>query len=155
MCGAAIPESALVPQTEEERASANEPLVGDVSKHRMLAASFDHLMAFILACAVATQLSFLTDFGMGMAFYGVFLTYFFVFEAKWCHTPGKWFFGLRVARLDGSPCSAIQAAVRAVIRPLEIGIFALISFIGFTLFYAGEKGQTLSDRVAGTLVLST
>ena len=80
----------------------------------------------------------------------LYLGYFAVCEARWGRTPGKRLFGIRVIADDGSPCSGRSAAIRNILRIVDIFPAYLIGVGAFAL---GKKHQRLGDMAARTLVM--
>jgi uncharacterized RDD family membrane protein YckC len=79
------------------------------------------------------------------------LGYFVFFEVKWRgQTPGKRFAQIRVIRENGRPVGLSQAALRALLRPIDDSFFIGAFFI---LFNGKEK--RIGDMLAGTLVVQT
>ncbi|MBD1868733.1 RDD family protein [Cyanobacteria bacterium FACHB-471] len=75
--------------------------------------------------------------------------YFVFFEVTWQgQTIGKRFAKIRVIRDDGRPVGLSQAALRALLRPIDD-----ILFIGAFLILLGQKEKRIGDWVAGTLVV--
>ncbi|MGD1909590.1 MAG: RDD family protein [Rivularia sp. (in: cyanobacteria)] len=81
--------------------------------------------------------------------FAIYAGYFVFFEALWQgQTPGKRFAKIRVIRDDGKPVGLPQAALRALLRPVDE-----ILFIGVFLIMLGSKEKRLGDLVAGTIVI--
>lgn len=93
-----------------------------------------------------------TQWLLAIAFFVLFVIYsgyFVFFEALWQgQTPGKRFAKIRVIRDDGKPVGLPQAALRALLRPVDD-----ILFIGVFLIMLGSKEKRLGDIVAGTIVI--
>lgn len=82
-------------------------------------------------------------------FFVVYVGYFVFFETIWQgQTPGKRVAKIRVIRDDGRPARLPQAALRALLRPVDD-----IFFIGAMLIVFGKREKRLGDFVAGTLVI--
>jgi uncharacterized RDD family membrane protein YckC len=75
------------------------------------------------------------------------VTYFFVCEATWGYTVGKYLMGLRVIKPDGGAPGANSIAARNVIRVLEEPLLALLVMVG-----SGGRRQRLGDLVGTTAV---
>ena len=81
--------------------------------------------------------------------FAVYAGYFVFFEALWQgQTPGKRFAKIRVIRDDGKPVGLAQAALRALLRPVDE-----IFFIGVFLIMLNRKEKRLGDLIAGTIVI--
>jgi len=82
-----------------------------------------------------------------------YLAYFLVQEGVWSNTLGKRLFGLRISRLDGSPCGWNAAFVRTVTRILEA---TPILFGGLPAALAGafsKRHQRFGDMLSGCVVI--
>ncbi len=62
---------------------------------------------------------------------------------------GKRVMKLRVCDLDGNDIGLVPALIRGVLHNLS----AVIFFIGYFMAFFSERGQTLHDRIAGTMVV--
>lgn len=86
----------------------------------------------------------------------IFLTfsgYFAFFEWIWSgQTPGKRWMRLRVIREDGRPITFWEAAVRNLIRTLDMMPAPFYS-IGLISVFVTERDQRVGDMVAGTVVV--
>ncbi|MEE3719710.1 RDD family protein [Tumidithrix elongata RA019] len=81
--------------------------------------------------------------------FAVYVGYFVYFETLWQgQTPGKRWTKIRVIREDGRPTGLQQAALRALLRPVD-DLFS----IGAWCIMLGAKEKRLGDWVAGTLVI--
>ena len=69
--------------------------------------------------------------------------YYFIFEAIWGRTPGKWLSISKVVDRKGRKASFVQVLVRSVVRLTVIDMF----FIPFL------EGRTLHDYLSGTYVI--
>jgi uncharacterized RDD family membrane protein YckC len=86
----------------------------------------------------------------------IFLTfsgYFAFFEWIWSgQTPGKRWMKLRVIREDGRPITFWEAAVRNLIRTLDMMPAPFYS-IGLISVFVTDRDQRVGDMVAGTVVV--
>ncbi len=83
--------------------------------------------------------------------YFIYTGYFVFFETLWQgQTPGKRIAKIRVIREDGRPLGLQQAALRALLRPIDDTLFLGAFLILFT-----RKEKRLGDMLAGTLVIQT
>ena len=81
----------------------------------------------------------------------IFSSYFAFFEWIWNgQTPGKRWLKLRVIREDGRPVTFWEAAVRNLLRPLDM--WPLYS-IGLISVFVSASDQRVGDMVAGTVVV--
>ena len=79
----------------------------------------------------------------------IFAGYFVFFEVRWQgQTPGKRIAKIRVIREDGRPVRLTQAALRALLRPIDD-----LFFIGAFLIFFGKREKRIGDWAAGTLVV--
>jgi len=80
-------------------------------------------------------------------------SYFAFFEWIWSgQTPGKRWLKLRVIREDGRPITFWEAAVRNLLRPLDMMPYPFYS-IGLISVFATARDQRMGDMVAGTVVI--
>jgi uncharacterized RDD family membrane protein YckC len=86
--------------------------------------------------------------------YGIIsLGYFILFEYVWSgSTPGKRSQNIRVIRKDGTPISFLEAAVRNILRAVDI--LGDVYPLGLIVMFIDSRGRRLGDLVAGTLVIS-
>ena len=84
----------------------------------------------------------------------VYLGYFVVLEAIWSRTLGKFFQGLVVRKLDGSPCDWTAALLRTAMRVIEVNPFLLGGIPAGIAVISSSRKQRLGDALAGTLVVS-
>jgi uncharacterized RDD family membrane protein YckC len=82
----------------------------------------------------------------------VSMGYFILLEANWNgQTVGKKVVGIRVAREDGGPIDMQQAAIRNLLRIIDVLPFLYL--VGVILIWSSDKKQRLGDRVANTVVV--
>lgn len=130
---------------------------------RAMAAMVDYAVLGAALVALLALAAFLPDLnsavaGLGAAAWTFLLFtlqsgYFFLFE--WLgrgRTVGKRLVGLRVVRVDGTPVSVESAALRNVIRVVDLqpGFTAIL---GLGMIAAHPRSQRLGDLVAGTIVV--
>lgn len=81
--------------------------------------------------------------------FAIYVGYFTFFELLWRgQTPGKRFARVRVVDDSGRPPNLQQAALRALLRPIDD-----LAFIGFFAIALGKQEKRLGDMVAGTIVI--
>ena len=74
--------------------------------------------------------------------------YYVFFETLWNgQTPGKRLLRLRVVKYGGTPIDLPSAAIRGLIRVVDLAI------IGFVVMFFTPRNQRLGDLAAGTLVV--
>ena len=82
-----------------------------------------------------------------------FSSYFAFFEWLWSgQTPGKRWMKLRVIREDGRPITFWEAAVRNLLRVLDMFPYPFYS-IGLISVFSTGRDQRVGDMVAGTVVV--
>ena len=83
----------------------------------------------------------------------IFSGYFAFFEWAWSgQTPGKRWLKLRVLREDGRPITFWEAAVRNLLRTLDMMPAPFYS-IGLISVFSTTRDQRVGDMVAGTVVV--
>jgi len=80
--------------------------------------------------------------------------YYFVFEAVWARTPGKFLTGLEVRMMDGSTASTRAAAIRTLARIVEVTPLLLGGLPAGITILATKRKQRVGDLLAGTVVIS-
>jgi uncharacterized RDD family membrane protein YckC len=130
-------------------------IVGDASKARLVALFIDHIIAFGLMMFVLASVPPSWTVLKAVLFFVVYLAYFVVFEALWSRTPGKFFQGLVVRKLDGSRCDWKAALIRSGLRILEVNPILLGGIPAGLAIVASERKQRIGDVLAGTVVVST
>ena len=90
---------------------------------------------------------------MIIAVFLIFTGYFTFFEWLWSgQTPGKRWLKLRVIREDGRPIVFWEAAIRNLIRTLDMMPVPFYS-IGLISVFVNSRDQRVGDMVAGTVVV--
>jgi len=87
-------------------------MIGDASKARLIAAFIDHLIAFALMMLVVAFVPESLPLVKAVLFFLIYLAYFVVLEGLWSRTFGKFFQGLIVRKVDGTPCDWKAALIR-------------------------------------------
>jgi uncharacterized RDD family membrane protein YckC len=129
-------------------------IVGDASKSRLIAVFIDHFVAFALMMFVVALVSQEFPTVKAVLFFLVYFAYFVVLEALWSRTVGKYFQGLVVRKLDGSPCDWPAALIRGCLRIIEVNPLLLGGFPAGIVVISTSRKQRLGDLLAGTLVVS-
>ncbi len=129
-------------------------IVGDASKARLIAVFIDHLIAFALMMLVVAFVPENLPLLKGFFFIFIYLAYFVVLEALWSRTPGKFFQGLVVRKLDGKSCDWTGALIRGTLRLVEVNPILLGGLPAGLVIIASERKQRLGDLLAGTVVVS-
>jgi uncharacterized RDD family membrane protein YckC len=79
--------------------------------------------------------------------------YFILFEYVWSgSTPGKRSQNIRVIRADGGPISFLDAAIRNILRVLDI--LADVYPLGLIVMFIDSRNRRLGDMAAGTMVVA-
>ena len=128
--------------------------VGDATKSRLIAVFVDHLIALALMFFVIALIPETLPVAKAAGFFLVYLAYFVILEALWSRTLGKYFQGLIVRKLDGSPCDWKAALIRGVLRMFEVNPLLLGGLPAGLVVIASSRKQRLGDILAGTLVVS-
>jgi uncharacterized RDD family membrane protein YckC len=129
--------------------------VGNSSKSRIYGFIIDNLLATVFCFVTVAIVKPRNQPVGGLIVCVLYLLYFFVFEAVWSRTPGKFLTGLEVRRTDGSAGNARAAAIRTLARILEANplLFGGLP-AGIAILFTKRK-QRLGDLIAGTVVVST
>lgn len=129
-------------------------IIGDASKARLFAVVIDHVIAlgvmFFAVMLIPERLPVLKALG----FFLVYLAYFVVLEGLWSRTLGKFFQGLVVRKLDGSPCDWTGALIRGALRLIEVNPLLLGGLPAGLVIIASQRKQRIGDLLAGTVVVS-
>jgi uncharacterized RDD family membrane protein YckC len=129
-------------------------LIGDSSKKRMLAVGIDGSLATVLSLIAAGMVNSFGATAVITALSSAHLAYFFIFEALWSRTPGKYLFGLRVCQVDGSRCTPRSAMIRTLLRIIEVNPILLGALPAGIMLLVTKRRQRLGDLLAGTVVIS-
>jgi uncharacterized RDD family membrane protein YckC len=129
-------------------------MIGDASKARLIAVFIDHLIAFALMLAVVALVPESLPLRKAIFFFLIYLAYFVLLEGLWSRTLGKFFQGLIVRKLDGSPCDWKAALIRGALRLIEVNPLLLGGLPAGLVIMASERKQRIGDLLAGTLVVS-
>lgn len=128
--------------------------IGNAGRPRILAAIVDNLLATIFAFMAVAVLQPQNGVLSACIVCGLYLSYFFVFEALWCRTPGKFLQGLEVRKIDGSKCSTADAAIRTLARILEVNPLLLGGLPAGVAILTTKRKQRIGDLLARTIVVS-
>ena len=125
---------------------------------RALAYVIDVLVMAIALALLGAVLSI-----VGIAFSGLAAALYFVaafavqwgygagFELAYGRTPGKRAAGIRVVQQNGLPITPAQAAIRNLVRVVDM--LPLFFLAGVTSALCDERGRRLGDLAAGTVVV--
>ena len=129
-------------------------LIGDTSKARLIALFIDHLLAFAVMMVTLALVPESLPSLKAFLFIFVYLAYFVVFEALWSRTPGKYFQGLVIRKLDGNRCDWTAAFIRTALRIFEVNPLFLGGLPAGVVVIASQRKQRIGDMLAGTVVVS-
>jgi uncharacterized RDD family membrane protein YckC len=90
----------------------------------------------------------------GSLFFIAYLAYYVILEALWSRTLGKYFQGLVVRKLDGSPCDWKAALIRSIKRVIEVNPLLLGGLPAGLVIISTERKQRIGDLLAGTVVVA-
>ncbi len=122
-------------------------------RERYFAASIDQLLALVLAVTVGLQLNQFGEVVQGFAAIGSYLAYYFLSETWLAATPGKWLFGLKVARLDGRRSGWFRVLIRTLTRLLELNPAILGGAPAAVVILLSKRKQRIGDMLARTIVV--
>lgn len=127
---------------------------GDASKARFIAAVIDNLMALVVMLLVVSMvpenLYVIKLSAIVLGYFG----YFLLFEGLWSRTPGKYFQGLVIRKLDGSFADWKASLIRSALRIVEINPVLFGGIPAGLILISSERNQRLGDIFAGTVVVS-
>ena len=129
-------------------------MIGDASKARIIAVFIDHFIAFALMMLVVGLVPESLPAVKAVLFFLVYLAYFIVLEAVWSRTLGKYFQGLVVRKLDGTPCDWKGALIRGALRIIEVNPLLFGGLPAGLTVISTKRHQRIGDLLAGTLVVS-
>ena len=114
--------------------------IDTTSSTTITTADFSALQGSLLGWAIALQM--------------IRYLYEFVMIGRWNATVGKFTVGIRVRRMDGSPATWREAALRPVLE-LILGLLGLSigSLVDELWMLWDRRKQTLHDKLAGTIVV--
>lgn len=90
---------------------------------------------------------------LGIGLYTLSLFYFLIPEWRFGATPGKYWMGLQVVKVDGTPCTFKSALIRTLWRLIEANPFTLLP-AGLMIFFT-PHGRRIGDYQAGTIVVKS
>jgi uncharacterized RDD family membrane protein YckC len=129
-------------------------IIGDASKARLIAVFIDHFIAFALMMLAVAFVPESLPVVKAVFFFVIYLAYFVVLEALWSRTLGKFFQGLVVRKLDGSPCDWTAALIRSGLRIFEVNPLLFGGLPAGLVIIASQRKQRIGDLLAGTVVVS-
>jgi uncharacterized RDD family membrane protein YckC len=130
-------------------------MTSNSGRPRIIAFVIDNLLAtaaaFLVVAALKTENPYLAVSALSLAYLG----YFFLFEALWSRTPGKYLQGLAVVDATGGRCGWRAALVRTLLRVVEANPLLFGGIPAGLAILASKRNQRLGDLAAGTLVVSS
>jgi uncharacterized RDD family membrane protein YckC len=129
-------------------------MIGNSGRPRIFAFILDNLLATVAAFLVVAALKSDSPYLAGGALCLTYLGYFFLSEALWSRTPGKYLQGLIVVDPSGGRCGWRRALVRTLLRVVEANPLLFGGLPAGIAILASERNQRIGDLVAGTLVVS-
>lgn len=137
--------------------------------NRFIACAIDHAIQLLAIGLIGLTAAILMSFSaieqavssapkwlfavMILVLFLIFAGYFAFFEWAWSgQTPGKRWLKLRVLREDGRPITFWEAAVRNLLRTLDMMPAPFYS-IGLISVFSTTRDQRVGDMVAGTVVV--
>ena len=129
-------------------------MIGNSGRPRIFAFILDNLLATIAAFLAVAALKSDSPYLAGGTLCLTYLGYFFLFEALWSRTPGKYLQGLVIVGADGRPCGLRAALVRTLLRVVEANPLLFGGIPAGVAILVSKRNQRLGDMAAGTLVVS-
>lgn len=129
-------------------------MTGNSGRPRILAFILDNLLAVVAAFLAVAALKTANSYLAGGALCLTYLGYFFLCEALWSRTPGKYLQGLVVVDPSGGRCGWRRALVRTLLRLVEANPLLFGGLPAGLVILASKRNQRLGDLAAGTLVVS-
>lgn len=130
-------------------------IIGDATKSRLIAVFIDHFIALAMMLLIVAQVPAQFPSLKALLVFSVYLSYYVLFEGAWSRTPGKFFQGLVVRRLDGRPCDWRGAAIRGLLRIVEVNPLLMGGLPAGLVIMATKRKQRIGDVLAGTVVVSS
>ena len=121
---------------------------------RIVSQILDYLFLFAYAIAMIYLLEAASIRGASiLIFFLPVVFYSFIMESFFNgQSFGKMIMKIRVVRLDGSQATLLHYFIRWLFRLIDVHIF--YGIVGIVSIAAGNKGQRLGDRAAGTTVVT-
>ena len=131
----------------------NPQLVGDATKARFISTVIDNLIALLLTLILAGMLPEDRPTLRAISLVTVYLGYYFVLEAVWSRTLGKYFQGLVVRKLNGERGDWKTALVRTLLRIIEVNPVVFGALPAGLVLISSARKQRLGDMLAGSVVV--
>jgi uncharacterized RDD family membrane protein YckC len=130
-------------------------MTGNSGRPRIIAFVIDNLLATFAAFLSVAALKSANPYNGVGTLSLTYLGYFFLSEALWSRTTGKYLQGLVVVGADGRRCGWRAALVRTPLRVLEANPLLFGGLPAGVAILVSKRNQRLGDLAAGTLVVST
>jgi len=119
----------------------------------ILSVPFNALAVITNSASGTVTLSLASAVG-GLVSLAIFVLYFTLLEGHYGQTVGKMAVKIKVVReTDGAPIDYSEAAVRTILRFLDLIPYIIPYLLGAILMWSSEEKQRLGDRVAHTVVI--
>ena len=119
----------------------------------ILSVPFNALAVITNSASGTVTLSLASAVG-GLVSLAIFVLYFTLLEGHYGQTVGKMAVKIKVVReTDGAPIDYSEAAVRTILRFLDLIPYIIPYLLGAILIWSSEEKQRLGDRVAHTVVI--
>ncbi len=150
-----ISDSAEQGFDEQARVSSHvreQELEGTTSAPRYLALVIDNIFAIVCGVVVGSLLNNVSQALAATLGILSYFAYFFIQEWRWARTLGKKFCGLIILKTDGSWPGWQEAAVRTLLRLIEVnpGFGGLIGGLAILM---SRRHQRIGDMLADTVVV--
>ena len=132
----------------------NARVVGDATKARFISAIVDNLLALFLTLVIVGSVPENLSVLRGTLLVTSYLGYYFILEAFWSRTLGKYFQGLVVRKLNGEPGDWRTALIRTLTRIIEVNPVLFGAIPAGLILITSERKQRLGDMLAGSVVVS-
>lgn len=138
--------------------SSTEDSVPSLTPHgtvlaRHIAGVVDWVISGIIALVAVKQIDGDYVWLQAIVVVSVYLAFYFIFEALFSRTPGKWLTGLKVVTFDGHRCNLKQTVIRTLFRILEVNPLLLGALPAAIRIIWSRRKQRFGDLFAGTMVV--
>jgi len=133
----------------------NDGIVGDASKARFISAILDNIIAIFLTILIVSLIPENFSAARAVSLVAVYLSYYFIQEALFARTIGKYLQGLVVRELNGERGDWKTAVVRTGLRIVEVNPLLFGAIPAGLVLISSERKQRLGDMLAGSVVVST
>lgn len=117
---------------------------------RFVAVVIDIVIIFIIVGILAIPLNTRLSGALSLL---IFLLYFILLEGAYGQTVGKMAVKIKVVRDDGTNIEYADAAVRNILRIIDLIPFFVPYLLGAILIWTSDMKQRVGDRAASTVVV--